>query len=161
MRFLKIVTKWQRLSTSIVILASLLCAFHFYRSWSTFKEISLPVPDCDVRVNACTSSLPSGESVQLRIKPTHMPVLTSVQLEVKTEKMPARKIYIEFKGAEMNMGEFRSTLKRRKQGFYTTQTILPTCIQDQMVWHAVVHVEGHNRHYKAPFILVTQRPEQD
>lgn len=161
MLLLKMFTKWRLLCTTLVIGGSLLCAFHFYKSWSTFKDISLPIPDCDLRLSACTSTLPTGESVELRIKPTHMPVLTSVQLEVKTEKISPRKIYIEFKGAEMNMGEFRSILKRRKQGFYTTQTILPTCIQDQMVWHAIVHIESNNRHYSAPFILVTQRPEHD
>lgn len=158
---LKMVSKWRLLCTSLVIAGSLAGAYHFYKSWSTFKYITLPMPDCSLSVNvsACSTSIPTGESIELKIKPTHMPVLTSVQLEVKTEKIAAKNIYIEFKGAEMNMGEFRSTLKRRKQGYYYTQTILPTCIQDQMVWHAVVHIDGLNKHYSAPFVLIAQRPE--
>lgn len=154
----KMVSKWRLLCTSLVIAGSLAGAYHFYRSWSTFKYITLPMPDCDLSTSACSSSLATGEVIELKIKPTHMPVLTSVQLEVRTEKIAAKNVYIEFKGAEMNMGEFRSTLKRRKQGLYCTQTILPTCIQDQMIWHAVVHIDGMNKHYTAPFVLIAQRP---
>lgn len=159
MRF-KTLNKWRLLGTSLVITGSLAGAYHFYESWSTFNYITLPMPACDPSVSACSSSLPTGESIELHIKRTHMPVLTSVQLDVRTEKIAAKNIYVEFKGAEMNMGEFRSTLKRHKQGHYSTQTILPTCIHDQMIWHAVVHIDGPNKHYSAPFLLVAQRPEE-
>lgn len=87
-----------------------------------------------------------------------MPVLTSLQLEVKTSQIPVKKIFIYFKGAEMNMGEFRYPLSRQKDGIYSAQSILPTCIDDQMIWHAIVHIETLNKHYRAPFVLINQRP---
>jgi len=86
-----------------------------------------------------------------------MPVLTSVQLEVKTG-IPVKKMSIYFKGAEMNMGEFRTVLLPQKEGIYSAQTILPTCIQDNMVWHAVVQIEAGSKRYNAPFVLINQRP---
>lgn len=150
--------KWLIICGLSILFGSLFGAYHFYYSWKTFNVVTLPVPDCDLRQGPCVSALPSGEQIELKIKPTYMPVLTSLQMEVKTNKIPVKKIFIYFKGAEMNMGEFRYLLTRQKDGSYSTQSILPTCIDDQMVWHAVVHIETLNKHYHAPFVLVNQRP---
>lgn len=149
--------KWLLVGGLFVLLGSLFCGYQFYASWKTSRTVTLPVPDCDLRRGPCVSRLPSGEKIELHIKPTHMPVLTSVQLEVKTG-IPVKKMYINFKGAEMNMGEFRSALLPHKEGSYSAQTILPTCIQDNMVWHAVVQIEAGNMRYSAPFVLINQRP---
>jgi hypothetical protein len=160
MAWISINRKWRLACTSIVLGISVACAYHFFKSWSSFKDIALPSPDCDLRKSTCSTSLPTGETISLSIIPTHMPVLTSIQIEVKTEKISAHKVSVEFKGAEMNMGEFRTVLKHYKQGKYTTQTILPTCMHEEMLWHAIVHVESHNNHYRAPFLLVAERPEE-
>ncbi|MGE3319697.1 MAG: hypothetical protein AB7I18_10430 [Candidatus Berkiella sp.] len=149
--------KWLLAGGLFVLLGSLFCAIQFYDSWKTSKIVTLPVPDCDLRRGPCISELPSGERIELHVKPTHMPVLTSVQLEVKTQ-IPVKKMSIYFKGAEMNMGEFRTVLLPQKEGIYSAQTILPTCIQDNMVWHAVVQIEAKNKRYSAPFVLINQRP---
>jgi hypothetical protein len=150
--------KWLLIGSLCVLFGSLFCAYHFYASWRTLSVITLPVPDCDLRQGACYSTLPTGERIELTIKPTHMPVLTSLNLEVRTDNIPVKKIFIYFKGAEMNMGEFRYTLLHQKDGIYTTQTILPTCIHDHMVWHAVIHIEASNKRYSAPFVFINQRP---
>ncbi len=151
--------KWLIIGSLCVLLGSAFCAYHFYASWKTLNIVTLPVPDCDLRQGTCYSKLPSGEQIALSIKPTHMPVLTSLLLEVKTDNIPVKKMYIYFKGAEMNMGEFRYTLLRQKDGIYSTQTILPTCIHDQMIWHAVVHIEASNKQYSAPFVFINHRPD--
>lgn len=149
--------KWLLAGGLFVLLGSLFCAYQFYASWKTSKIVTLPVPDCDLRRGPCVSILPSGEKIELHIRPTHMPVLTSVQLEVKTA-IPVRKMSINFKGAEMNMGEFRTLLQSQKEGIYSAQTILPTCMQDNMIWHAVVQIDAGNKRYSAPFVLINQRP---
>ncbi len=149
--------KWLFLGGLFVLLSSLFCGYQFYTSWKTSRIVTLSVPDCDLRRGPCVSQLPSGERIELHVKPTHMPVLTSVQLEVKTA-IPVKKMCIYFKGAEMNMGEFRTVLLPQKEGIYSAQTILPTCIQDNMVWHAVVQIEAKNKRYSAPFVLINQRP---
>jgi len=133
-------------------------AFQLYSHWKSSKIITMPMPDCDLGQGPCFSRLDSGERVELRIKPTHMPVLTSVQLEVKTEKIPVKKISIFFKGVEMDMGEFHYALSRQREGLYSAQTILPTCIQDQMIWQAQVHIETNHKRYTAPFVLINHRP---
>jgi len=149
--------KWLLAGGLFVLLGSLFCAYQFYNSWKTSRIVTLPVPDCDLRRGPCVSVLPSGERIELHVKHTHMPVLTSVQLEVKTG-IPVKKMSIYFKGAEMNMGEFRTVLLPQKEGIYSAQTILPTCIQDNMVWHAVVQIEAGSKRYNAPFVLINQRP---
>lgn len=132
--------------------------YYGWVSWKTSNIIELKVADCDFRFGPCAAKLPSGEAFELQIIPTHMPVLTSVQLRVKIEKIPVNKIYVNFKGAEMNMGEFRYDLSRQKEGHFSTHTILPTCIHDQMLWHAVVHIETPKKSYRAPFLFINQRP---
>ncbi len=151
--------KWLLLLGLFILAVAALFALRFYSSWKAINVVTLPVPECDLRKDTCYSKLPSGEQIALTIKPTHMPVLTSVLLEVKTDNISVKKMYINFKGAEMNMGEFRYTLLRQKDGIYSTQTILPTCIHDQMVWHAIVHVESFNKHYNAPFVFINHRPD--
>ena len=144
----------------LLMLCGLLVGGHYlFGSWKTHRVIELATPDCDLRHGPCATTLPSGERIELRIKPVYMPVLTSVHLEVKTEKIPVRKIYIYFKGADMNMGEFRYNLLPQKGGLYSAQTILPTCIQEHMLWHAVVHVETNKKDYSAAFLLTNQRPK--
>lgn len=150
--------KWRLLASLCVLFVSLFGIYQLYASWATFKSVSLPIPDCDLRQGPCVSTLPTGESITLSIKPTHMPVLTSVQIDVKTKKIKAKKMVIYFKGAEMKMGEFKYNLTRQKDNAYSTQTILPTCIHDQMVWHAVIYIETANKRYSAPFIFINERP---
>lgn len=151
--------KWLLIGGLCVLFVSLFCAYYFYVSWKTLNYITLPIPDCDLRQGPCVSTLPTGEKIELEINPTHMPVLTSVLLKVKTEKIRVKKIDIYFKGAEMNMGEFRYNLEHQKDGIYSTQTILPTCIHDHMIWHAIIHIEAPHIRYSAPFVFINQRPE--
>lgn len=151
--------KWFLIGGFCVLCVSLVCAYNLYLGFKTLNMVKLPVPDCDLRVGPCVTKLDSGEGIILNIKPTHMPVLTPLQLEVKTENIKAKRIYIYFKGAEMNMGEFRYKLEQQKDGSWATQTILPTCIHDQMVWHAVIHIESSKKRYSAPFVFINQRPQ--
>lgn len=150
--------KWLLASGIIVFIASLSFATYFYTRWKNKGIIHLPIPDCDLRQTPCTTSLKSGEQITLRVKPTYMPVLTSVQLDVKTKNIPAKKVCIHFKGVEMDMGEFRYTLTPQRENTYSASTILPTCFQQNMVWYAVVHIHTAHQHYSAPFILINQKP---
>jgi hypothetical protein len=149
---------WMLVAAMSILLCTSFAAYQFYASFKTLKIITFPVPDCDLRKGPCLSKLPTGESIELDIRPTQMPVLTYVQLKVKTDQILVKKVSIYFKGAEMNMGEFRYTLLMQKEGSYSTQTILPTCIHDHMVWHAIVHIEAPNKRYSAPFVFINQRP---
>lgn len=153
--------KWRLLCTSLVVVLSIASAYHFIDSWSNFEEILLLQPDCDPGESLCAVTSNANETIELSIKQTHMPVLTSIQSEVRTQKIPVQKIYIEFRGTEMDMGKFHTTLQRRQHGLYTSQTILPTCAHEQMMWNAVVHIESRHKHFVAPFLLVTQRSENE
>ena len=136
-----------------------LCLLLFYASWKAMNTLVFSVPECDLSLGPCVSKLASGEAIELRIKPTRMPVLTSLKIAVKTENISANKIIVTFKGSEMNMGEFQYSLVPQKNGVYTTQTILPSCIHEQMAWHTTVKIEGYRKHYIASFVFINQRPE--
>jgi hypothetical protein len=152
---------WQFIIFSSAILLGLgFFSYRFYFNYHLFRSINFPIPECDLRYGSCVSKLPTGESVELNIKPIHMPALTSVRLEVKTNQIPARKVIVNFKGAEMDMGEFSYHLSHKKDGLYYTQTILPTCIHDHMIWHAVVQIQTPQKNYEAPFVFTNLRPEQ-
>ena len=152
--------KWFFAGGLVILLSAFIGVYYFYGSWKAFSSVTLPLPDCDLRKGPCISVLPSGERIELRIKQTHMPVLTSLQLEVRAENIPIKKMYISFKGAEMDMGQFRYSLTptRQKHGMYTAQTILPTCTEENMVWQGTIHIETNKKNYNAPFTIVNQRP---
>ncbi|MCS5707435.1 hypothetical protein CC99x_000810 [Candidatus Berkiella cookevillensis] len=141
-----------------VSLSTLLLIAYCYHHWKNIKLVNLPVTNCDLRAGPCVTTLPNGEMLSLKITPTNMPVLTSVMLEVKTQELPIKKMNIHFKGKEMDMGEFKYALQLKKSGLYTAQTILPTCVHDEMIWHAVLKVDTKSEHYTVPFILVNQKP---
>src|SRR5579872_4085330 len=118
------------LGSLVVFIGLFFSSYFFYTRWKTSQIITLPTPNCDLRLGACSATLPTGERIELRMRPTYMPVLTSVHLEVKTNQIPVRKMSVFFKGVDMNMGEFRFTLLPQKEGVYSAQTILPTCLQE-------------------------------
>lgn len=151
--FLKI-AYWAFFLSAIVAVAFL------YFRWQRIERINVPMNHCDLRKGPCVSELVSGEIISLQINPTNMPVLTSIVLEVKTQHIPVEKMQINFKGKDMNMGEFTYNLQPRKNGIYTVQTILPTCVQEEMVWQAVLNIDTQNKHYRVPFHVVNERPHK-
>jgi len=144
----------------LFFLTAILSVTFLYFRWQRIERIEVPMGHCDLRQGACISELASGEIITLQIKPTSMPVLTSIVLEVKTQNIPVEKMQINFKGKEMNMGEFTYTLQPRKNGIYTVQTILPTCVQEKMIWQAVLNIDTQNKHYRVPFHVVNERPQK-
>lgn len=137
-----------------------LVVVYFYIRWQNYERIDVPMSHCDLRKGACVAELASGEKITLQIKPTNMPVLTSIVLEVKTQNIPVEKMHINFKGKEMNMGEFTYTLKPKHNGIYTVQTILPTCVQDKMIWEALLDIDTQCKHYRVPFQIINERPNK-
>lgn len=143
----------------VALLALIISGLYYLDHWKQIPAIQLPSLNCDLQEGPCSTTLPTGEVLELKVKQTHMPVLTNLQMDVKTRDLPVKKMYIEFKGAEMNMGEYRYELLPQKQHtVFTAQTILPTCIEDKMIWDAMLHVETPKTHYQMAFTIVNSRP---
>jgi len=151
----------QKVWLSLLALVAFSCFFYliYTRNSAARTIIPLPAAHCDHAKGVCISTLPTGERVELTIKPTFMPVLTSIYLEAKTHKIPVQRMFVDFKGVDMSMGEFRFTLLPQKNGIYSAQTVLPTCVHRQMTWSATVNIESSRKTYNITFQLVNERPE--
>lgn len=135
-------------------------AGYFYLQKKRIEQVDLPIINCDLRSGPCSAHLPTGQTLSLKITPTNMPVLTSVVLEVRTpDQLHVKKMKIHFKGKEMDMGEFNYEFKMQKSGVYTAQTILPTCVHDEMVWQAILNISSKKTSYTVPFILINEKPK--
>lgn len=133
--------------------------FYLHKKYTHF--VDLPMINCDLRNGPCRAELQHDEFISLKITPTNMPVLTSVMLEVRTpSKLPIKNMSINFKGKEMNMGEFSYQFQSDKKGVYTAQTVLPTCIHDEMVWQAILSVSTQHTNYTVPFLLINEKPKK-
>lgn len=134
---------------------------YFYLEYKQTHKIDLPITNCDLREGPCSAVLPNGEILQLKITPTNMPVLTSVMLEVRTpHALKIKNMHIRFKGKEMNMGEFHYVFQCQKEGIYTAQTVLPTCVHDQMIWEATLNIDAKREQLTVPFLLVNEKPKR-
>lgn len=144
----------------LVSLLTLFAAgFYYFDHWKQISATQLPTLDCDLQKGPCTATLPSGATLELKVKQTHMPVLTNLQMDVKIQDLAVKKMYIEFKGAEMNMGEYHyELLPQHQHTLFSAQTILPTCIEENMIWDAMLHVETNKHHYQMAFTIVNTRP---
>lgn len=151
--------RYVKIGSWFVSLGAVLLIAYCYHHWKSTVLVDLPATNCDLRAGPCITTLPNGETLSLKITHTNMPVLTSVILEVKTQELPIKKMSIHFKGKEMDMGEFKYALQLKRNGLYTAQTILPTCVHDEMIWHAVLDIDTKSAHYTVPFILVNQKPK--
>ena len=133
--------------------------FRYYDHCKKIPVTQLPSLECDLQKGPCTAALPTGANLELKVKQTHMPVLTNLQMDVRIHDLAVKKMYIEFKGAEMNMGEYHYELVPQKNHtLFSAQTILPTCIEENMIWDATLHVETHKNHYLMAFTIVNTRP---
>lgn len=143
----------------VALLTIFIAAFYYFEHWKKIAPTILPPLACDLQKGPCSAHLPTGASLELKVKQTHMPVLTNLQMDVRIRDLAVKRMYIEFKGAEMNMGEYHYELLPQKQHtLFSAQTILPTCIEENMIWDAMLHVETNKNHYQMAFTIVNTRP---
>jgi hypothetical protein len=133
-------------------------SYFIYVKWKAAHTIILPPAKCDLKTKTCLSTLPTGEQIEIQIKSTFMPVLTSVRLEAKTHKIPVQKMLVRFKGVDMDMGKFSFVMLPQKNGTYSAQTIIPTCLQEQMLWETIIEIKSSPKDYHASFIVLNERP---
>lgn len=143
----------------IVVLVFCLGSFYYFNQDKPISIVRLPPLECDLQQGPCQLELPNGQHLELKVKQTHMPVLTNLQMDVKISQMPVKKMLIEFKGAEMDMGKYRYELLPQKQhNVFSAQTILPTCIEDKMIWNATLRIQTNKHDYQMAFVIVNERP---
>jgi hypothetical protein len=151
--------KLNGLLATIVIMGSFLWfGKGIWQRTNNIKVIMLPTPQCDLRTGPCSTTLPSGELIELSSLPTNLPALTPVLLQVKTKNINVKSVSVDFKGLEMPMGEFHYNLTPQGPEIYSARTMLPTCKNPEMAWAVNVIVNVGYTKYCAPFVLVNERP---
>ena len=137
-------------------------AFALVRSWPLlFPETIIaaqPDPNCNLRAGPCTTRLDDGASVRFGIEPRTIPALKPLQLVVELEGVDARKVEVDFSGADMNMGFNRVTLQQQSVGRYTAPGMLSVCVRAAMEWEARVMIETADGILSVPFRFIVIKP---
>jgi len=112
---------------------------------------------CNLQRQACPALLPDGGRVLLSIAPRPIPLLHALHIEVVTRGIEARKMEIDFSGADMNMGYNRTQLAAAGAGRNTGEASLPVCVSGDMAWVATVLIETDRQRIAVPFRFDTRR----
>lgn len=149
----------QLLIDAAIILALLLVALIGYKLSPYF----LPQADltataesaCDLNRQACAATLPDGRRVTLEISPRPIPTVQALRVDVAVSGINARKVEVDFAGADMNMGYNRQSLTATSAGRYGGAAALPVCVTGRMAWRATVLVDTERGRIAAPFVFNT------
>lgn len=129
-------------------------AYLFVRSPPADVTVA-PEPGCDLHRAACTARLPDGSSMELSILPRPIPLLATLQVEVRLASLAAERAEFDLAGAEMAMAPNRTQLVRAAPGIYRGTTTLPVCVTGKMKWQATVILETESRRIAIPFSFVS------
>ncbi len=115
-------------------------------------------PDCDLRAGPCTGRFATGGSVSFEIDPKDIPVVKPLRLQVTLNGLEARKVEVDFKGVDMDMGFNRASLEASGNTGYSGKGMLPVCVRYAMEWEARVLVHTDRGLLAAPFRFITVTP---
>jgi hypothetical protein len=140
---------------SLIFVSLILLAVLAWKAWPLLNPPihlrALPAPPCDIQQQACSVSFSDGSRLTLDIQPRPLKVLEMLQLHVTLNGVIADKVYIDFRGVDMNMGYNRPTLRALGQGHFQGSGVLPVCTRARMTWEANVLLNTTQGLYSAPF----------
>ncbi len=96
---------------------------------------------CDLNLGACATALPDGGSLEVEISPRPVPLVRNIAIAVRGPAA-GRRVWADFAGVGMNMGENRPELVRGADGIWRGETALPVCITGAMPWDLTLIVES-------------------
>lgn len=144
------------------LLFAAVAAVAVYKVWPLLHpEVvdSAPLdPNCDLRAGPCTGVLPGGGRITFGIKPDTIPLIETLELEVRVDGIKASSAEIDFVGVDMNMGFNRPKLSAAGEGRFSGQGVLPVCVRKAMEWEARVLVKTDEGLVAAPFRFITVNP---
>lgn len=114
-----------------------------------------PDPGCNLQVQNCTVSLPSGGTVELSLGARAVPLVKPFAIEVATQGLVAERVEVDFVGIDMNMGYNRPELLKRADGRFVGEATLPVCISGHMDWQATLLIESGNQRIAVPYRFST------
>ena len=109
-----------------------------------------PEAGCDLHQGACRAAVAAGDAaITLRIAPLSIPLLDELQLDVRLEGIAARRVEVQFRGIDVDMGLLRYPLQAAGRDVFQGPAWLSVCSQRRMTWEALVVADGGR--YTAPF----------
>lgn len=108
-------------------------------------------PGCDLQRRACPATLPQEGRLEFSITPRPIPFLQPLHVEVILTGVEARKVEVDFAGANMNMGYNRSELAATGPGHHSGEASLPVCVSGGMTWVATVMIETDRQRIAVPY----------
>lgn len=140
----------------LVVVVGLAGAGYFFgdRLLAKADRTVYPPADCHINLESCTAMLPGGQ-VELTVAPRPVPLQKPFRANVLIQGVAAKKVDIEFTGAEMNMGVNRVALTAGEGGLFSTEATIPVCVTGPMNWRATVIVETANEIIAIPYIFQT------
>ena len=113
---------------------------------------------CDLQQGACTAAW-EDMSLTLTMGPTPLIALRPIDVGLVLKGVPEQHtVKLRLQGAEMYMGEIRSTLspKPNMPGLFTGKTYLSICTDIHMIWRATVFIQTPTQLYAAHFNFAAQ-----
>lgn len=153
-----IATMRKHLVPDVVALLSvaLIAGIAYLLVWSPRAELTVaPESGCDLHHAVCTARLPDGGRLELSILPRPIPLLTTLQVEVKLAGSAADRVELDLAGVDMAMAPNRTQLGRAAPGIYRGAATLPVCVSGKMQWQARVILETESRRIAVPFSFVS------
>lgn len=144
---------------AVLVLAVLILFSYKYKNLLEPSVITTAVLDksCDLRLGACTSTLPSGEKISLSINPNNIPLQRPLSFHVKTEGINASDVEVDIIGIGMDMGFNRTKLLSDDKTNYHGNVILPICSNSRMDWEARILVKTKKGIIMVPYSFFTKK----
>lgn len=118
----------------------------------------LASPPCRLDRGPCRVMLDRKGWLELTVSPRPVPAGTPFVASLALRDVDARRVALEFEGADMNMGLFRQVLAPLPAGGFAADVTLPVCATGAMRWRTRLVVRTAGETLIAPFDLVTGEP---
>ncbi len=145
-------------AAGLVVLLAVVVAGPYMQTRLEPDAVVMKTSPCDLQKGSCTASW-ENMSLTLAMGPTPLIALKPIDVSLVLKGAPEQAtVKLSLQGAEMYMGEIRSTLSSQLNSpeLFKGQTYLSICTDLDMIWRATVYIETPTQLYAAHFNFAAQ-----
>ncbi|RMG34365.1 MAG: hypothetical protein D6720_09565 [Gammaproteobacteria bacterium] len=113
---------------------------------------------CDLSEEGCIHELPDGGTMVLELRPRPIPLMTSVDVEVRVTGSETVPLRLDITGLNMRMAPNVVTFSSVAKGVWRGETIFPVCSQRRMHWQAALTLRNGRQLWLVKDEFYTTRP---